>query len=76
MRRSAFLEYVNIDVIGKINITLEVWLLFMSNILNIYKLTKDFGTWLVMLFPFKMMVPNNVTFFSVGKMVPSKPNFP
>jgi hypothetical protein len=29
-----------------------------------------------MLFPFKMMVPNNVTFFSVGKMVPSKPNFP
>jgi hypothetical protein len=29
-----------------------------------------------MLFLFKMMVPNDVTFFKVGNMVPNKQNFP
>lgn len=76
MRRSAFLEYVNTIIARKLSITLEVLLSFTSNVLNAYKLTKDSGTWLVMLFPFKRMVANNVTFFNVGKMVPNKPNFP
>ncbi len=76
MRRSAFLEYINIDVVGKLGITLEVLLSFTSNILNVHKLAKDSSTRPMMLFPFKMMVPNDVTFFSVGEMVLSKPNFP
>jgi hypothetical protein len=69
------LEYVNTFVARKLSITFEVLLLFTSNILNAYKFTKDFGTRFMMLFPFKMMVPNNVTFFNMGKMVPNKPNF-
>jgi hypothetical protein len=72
MRRSAFPEYVNTIVAGKLGRTLEVLLLFTSNVLSIYKLTKDSSIGFVMLFPFKMMVPSNVTFFNVGKMVPSK----
>jgi hypothetical protein len=76
VRRSAFLEYINIDVVGKLGITLEVLLSFTSNILNVYKLAKDSSTRPMMLFPFKMMVPNDVTFLSAGEMVLSKPNFP
>jgi hypothetical protein len=76
MKRIAFLEYVNTTIAGKLSITLEVLLLFTSNVMSTYKLTKDSGTGFMMLFLFKMMVPNDVKFFNVGKMVPNKPNFP
>jgi len=76
VRRSAFLEYIIIVEAGKLGITFEVLLSFMSNVLNVYKLTKDSSIGLVMLFPFKMMVPSDITLFNVGDMVPNKPNFP
>jgi hypothetical protein len=76
VRRSAFLKYIIIVEAGKLGITFEVLLSFMSNVLNVYKLTKDSSIGLVMLFPFKMMVPSDITFFNVGDMVPNKPSFP
>jgi hypothetical protein len=72
MRRSAFPEYVNTIVARKLGRTFEVLLSFMSNVLSAYKLAKDSSIGLVMLFPFKMMVPSDVTFFNVGNMVLSK----
>jgi hypothetical protein len=70
------LEYVSIIEVGKLGRTFEVLLSFTSNVLSAYKLTKDSSLGPMMLFPFKMMVPSDVTFFSVGDMVPNKPNFP
>jgi hypothetical protein len=73
---SAFWEYINIVEAGKLGKTLEVLLSFTSNILSVNKFTKDSNIGPMMLFLFKMMVPNDVTFFKVGNMVPNKQNFP
>jgi len=70
------MEYVSIAEARKLGITFEVLLSFTFNVLSAYKFTKDSSLGPMMLFPFKTMVPNDVTFFSAWDMVPNKPNFP
>ncbi len=58
------MEYISIAKARKLGIAFEVLLSFTSNVLSAYKFTKDFSLGPMTLFPFKIMVPNDVTFFN------------